>query len=132
MPSTCVLFTIVLSLSTPKTQKRVQLKFFYLLLLWLLSNENSAREIFYRGAMERQERKLSPSSNIGVDLTGRGQLDNSLDRDAVESNRLGQWRSRLASSDCIGETQLHLRRWKVFGEAGRRIIYQSYPRIGFE
>lgn len=58
------------------------------------------REIFYRGAMERQERKLSPSSNIGVDLTGRGRLDNNgPDRDAVESNRLGQWRSRLASSE---------------------------------
>lgn len=73
--------------------------------------------------MERQERKLSPSSNIGVDLTGRGQLDNNgPNRDAVESNRLGQWRSRLASSE------LHLRRWKVFGEAGRLIIYQRALR----
>lgn len=88
--------------STPKTQKRVQLKFFYLLLRAFVERE-FPREIFYRGAMERQERKLSPSSNIRADLTAGVNLTTAGNRDSVESNRLGQWRSRLASANCISD-----------------------------
>lgn len=112
--------------STPKTQKRVQLKFF----CWLLSIENSPVRYFIaaRWKDKKENFLLAPISKL---TSGRGQLDNSPNRDSVESNRLGQWRSRLANCNCISDAGRCSKRrvdwlfiWALHGSNWFRMIFE--------